>query len=290
MNVITLMELAHDILTTNDERFRTPYMDARSQISNFFKQTTHNDVYLRLVIIDSLYSTQMSKKMFGLDHLSSAIKSLGDDECLKEKAMFFLQERENDSCIKNLLNGKYGRSKTDEDGIAAGSLISKYLYFLMDYRFPIIDSFVKNYVLTMFSASQSVRNYLKGLSSRTKKVHENEKLIELLININKEFSESKITYEKMDNLLWLTGKVKKGAMSLIVQESHYDEIEREIRTPAFNKKLEQTKKGDKSDLIDDLFSEKLSEADTINKLRERRYISKDLSKFLNEIKDIDKIE
>ena len=195
MDVTKCMSLAHNILTTNDEKFRTPYMDARSQISKFFKQTTHNDVYLRLVIIDSLYSTQMNKKMFGLDHLSNTIKNLGNDERLKEQTTFFLQGKEDDDCIKKLLDGKYGRSKTDEDGMTAGSLISKYLYFLMDFRFPIIDSFVKNYVLTVFSESQSVANYKKGLSSKTKKVHENEKLVKLLINIyKKEVYQSKLLY------------------------------------------------------------------------------------------------
>ena len=293
MDVVKSMSLAHNILTTKDEKFRTPYMYARSQISRFFKQTTRNDVYLRLVIIDSLYSTQMSKNMFGLDCLSESIKRLGDDECLKKKVLCFLKGEKDGKCIKDLLDGTYGRSKaakTEDDRIAAGSLISKYLYFLMDYQFPIIDSFVKKYVLTLFTTSQSVRDYLKGKSSKTKRVNDNEKLIKLLVNIKNEFSESEASYEKMDNLLWLTGKIRKGALSLIVQEKWYCEIEKLIRNPDFEKKLNESKKSSKSSMIDDLFSKELSNADTIDKLTRKGFISKDLSKFLNEIKDIEKIE
>ena len=191
------------------------------------------------------------------------------------------------------MDGTYGRSKaakTEDDRIAAGSLISKYLYFLMDYQFPIIDSFVKKYVLTLFTTSQSVRDYLKGKSSKTKRVNDNEKLIELLVNIKNEFSESEASYEKMDNLLWLTGKIRKGALSLIVQEKWYCEIEKLIRNPDFEKKLNESKKSSKSSMIDDLFSKELSNADTIDKLTRKGFISNDLSKFLNEIKDIEKIE
>ena len=100
--------------------------------------------------------------------------------------------------FKNTLFSKeYGIDKSGKPFGKSISLISKYLYFLNGFKFPIYDS------LAFISFKLLQQN---NLIERTKAVNE-ENYFELINNIN--LVSSINNYEKLDNLLWLIGKLSK---------------------------------------------------------------------------------
>src|SRR5690606_32084798 len=98
-------------------------------------------VILRLTVIDSYYSTQMNKRIFGIEDIANKIEEFKTDDFLKKQCEIFLDNpTKSNSDISRLFEDKFGIHKNGNESGQAASLISKYLYFLMDYKFPIFDS------------------------------------------------------------------------------------------------------------------------------------------------------
>lgn len=78
----SLITLAIDILQNETE-----YIFYRKVIDRIFEETRKNfsieSVNIRLTIIDSLYSTNMGRRLFGITDLSNEIFLIGKDEYLK---------------------------------------------------------------------------------------------------------------------------------------------------------------------------------------------------------------
>ena len=200
-------ELAHQILNSE-----TQYLANKQIISDLFKQETEEDfesiVKSRITIIDSYYSTQMSKRLYGIDEIAKTLAEYSDEK-LKLEATKFLNDPAVDSIIQSLFKSEYGIDKSGKPAGKSISLISKYLYFLNDFQFPIYDSLAigsykllkKNGLLTTKIAikEENYFTYLNRLNSGS--------------NIN--------NYEKLDNLLWLIGKLSKGSFGILMDKEKY---------------------------------------------------------------------
>ena len=197
--------LAVDALKVN-----TGYIFNRDLIDKLFEKNSHSfeNIYMRLITIDSLYSTNMSRRLFGICDLATAIFKIGDDEQIKEQVRKY-KSLDEENKISKLLNGYYGISKTCDTSEKARSLISKYLYFVTNHDFPIEDSLVKNTL-------NKILGYYELLKWNNK-----EDLLLFLIQFCKE---NGIAIGDLDNFLWLHGKINKGSLSLLVEEEDYKTI------------------------------------------------------------------
>lgn len=229
-NLIDIAELAHNILNSE-----TQYLSNKEIISALFKDIPTNDfesvVKNRITIIDSYYSTQMSKRLYGIDELAYNLAQYPDD-ILKTEAAKFLNNPNKDCLINSLFKKKYGINKSGRPYGKAISLISKYLYFLNDGNFPIYDSLaIDSYKLLKKNSHITTRStinednyfaYLKQLNIDT--------------NIN--------NYEKLDNLLWLTGKLSKGSFAILMTKEKYENLVVDLKS-----KLSSTDSQEKDNII-----------------------------------------
>lgn len=210
MTIQTLKEysnFAHNILNSE-----TQYLSNKEIISILFKDNKglnfESVVKNRLTIIDSYYSTQMSKRLYGIDELAKGISFYSDNELKKETALFL--KNPSDNCVINsLLSKEYGIDKSGKPFGKAISLISKYIYFLNKGNFPIYDSLaIDSYKL------------LKKNGFITTKITINEKnYFTYMKELNLEAGVN--NYERLDNLLWLIGKLSKGSFGILMDKKKY---------------------------------------------------------------------
>ena len=230
------------------------YLKNKISISRRFEEEIFGDpkeLISRLTIIDSHYSTQMNKRLFGIEEIAEAIKEIEDSD-LKNKAINYFNNNENREFFNTLFGKKYGYNKKGEQTKKAPSLISKYLYFLTEYNFPIYDNLAKE---SYESIRKMYRNY--GLESLGNNYNENyfEKISKLngISEIN--------DFDKLDNLLWLMGKIKRGSFSLILNKNKYLELvnpiefEEELKSKEIDKKIrEHIKQNIDEERIKNIFS------------------------------------
>ncbi len=212
----------------------TSYIRSKNIISNIFKNNNNQDrfetIIFRLTIIDSYYSTQMNKRLFGLDDLARLLTEItNDDSSLKTLCLDFITNTSISNGIKELFIKKYGIRKTGHDAGQAASLISKYLYFLTDYKFPIYDNLSK----VSYRLIQKKYPHLK-ISNLNKtfdiSYFDNLKQLNILTETN--------DYNKLDNLLWLIGKLREGSLSLILNKERYLKLIQKINIPKGTKSEE----------------------------------------------------
>lgn len=208
--LLNFSNLAHVILNSE-----TQYKSNKAIISALFNNIASNDfesvVKNRITIIDSYYSTQMNKRLYGIDELSYNLAKYSD-HTLKLEAKKYLKNPNREGVIKNLFAKEYG---IDKSGIPFGkaiSLISKYLFFLNNYNFPIYDSLA----LISYKLLQN-GNYINNNNSINE--HNFYSLIKEL-NINSNIN----NYEKLDNLLWLIGKLSKGSFAILMTKQKYESL------------------------------------------------------------------
>lgn len=154
--------LAHKILNEN-----TQYKKNKIIISEYFKTNiadVKNMIYCRLALIDGFYSTQMSKRLYGIEDLSKEIAKNNDITLIKD-SQEFLKNPFEDNVIKSLLSKSYGIGKSGNKKGKAISLISKYLYFLNDYNFPIYDSLVVESYKILKNERIKENNYFETIKS-----------------------------------------------------------------------------------------------------------------------------
>ena len=229
-NLIQYAELAHNILNSE-----TQYLSNKEIISALFKSNSTSNfesvVKNRITIIDSYYSTQMSKPLYGIDELAKAI-AIYSDKKLKTETTLFLNSSSDDCIINSLFSKEYGIDKSGKSFGKAISLISKYIYFLNDGNFPIYDSL----------AIDSYKLLKKNGLIRTQKAINEENYFACIKQLN---LDTKINnYEKLDNLLWLIGKLSKGSFAILMTKETYENI-----VTVLSKKLTNTNSQQKDDII-----------------------------------------
>jgi len=211
-------ELANKILIED-----TKYQLDKNIISSIFNKTCNSvleTIVFRLTIIDGYYSTQLNKRYFGIEEIAEAIINITDDDyLLVEKFSYYLRNPEYDNEISGLFESDYGYRKTGKKVGGAQSLISKYAYFLTKYKFPIYDRLVKVSYPEIKNLYPELELYdLTKLFSR-----------EYFTNITNLNKVSDINdYDKLDNLLWLFGKLKEGSFSLILNRNDYLKLVHQI--------------------------------------------------------------
>ena len=95
---------------------------------------------------------------------------------------------------------------------------------MSDFKFPIYD--------TLGKVSYNLLRKNKYIDSKT--LTDNN-YFELMIGLKKSIN---VNYEKLDNLLWLLGKIKKGSFSILMDKSKYETI---VKPVNFSKT--ETKRG-----------------------------------------------
>lgn len=197
-------------------------------------------VLARLTVVDSMYSTQMNRRYYGLDELADSLCSLAKQKRKSTKDLFqsFAQNQiisdfdfikiENKEKVKtNLFDEKYGIGKDGGDKGIAISLISKYAYFETNKQFPIYDSIaceiypllwaycgfpkkeqpklvVRKKGSQMINASETMRSYVNAINTLIEKLG------------------GGISYDYLDRLLWFTGKIRRGNLSLILSREQFE--------------------------------------------------------------------
>ncbi len=220
------------------------YRSQRRMIEDMFEKTGGEDysevsIHLRLVVIDSLYSTNAGYSYFSFEEMARKIKDLGTED--KARGYFadiarnpgkYKVEKENgtieDTTIFSL---PYGIQKDGTPGSKQISLLSKYAYYcvLQDKKnalgFPIYDTLARK----MF-------NKLKGKMHKEKAISQSDSIVEYIEKMNKLreaiFADDKLPqrfegyqqYDILDAYLWRMGKISNGNFSLLLIKEDYKQF------------------------------------------------------------------
>jgi len=196
------------------------YAKEKAFISLCFKnkmEKQFDTVKLRLHLIDSLYSTQMNKRHYGLNELAEALASYSDEELICG-AKNYIDTAKSD-ILEVLFAQKYGYNSSGQKDKKAVSLLSKYLYFLTAYQFPIYDSLVK------ISYREVIREF--DYKPEHYKITD-ANFVQALSDLNKLSGIN--NFEKLDNYLWYSQKLNLNSYSLILsKEEHLKKLRQKIK-------------------------------------------------------------
>lgn len=192
--------------------------------SNLPEPYSFSSILVKLTIIDSLYSTQMGRRYYGLDELASVLSEIHNgrslNELFRDLASAEVSSADVRFCAKgtNLFTEKYGIGKDGNDKGTAVSLISKYAYFETTGHFPIYDSIAKE----MYPKVWLYCGFPKsGLISKSEMSSNIDSYILAINRLKESLNDSALTYDHIDRLLWTTGKILRGNMSLILSMDEY---------------------------------------------------------------------
>ena len=235
--LLNLFEKIH-----SEKKNESGYSLGKSTILKVFKATdgySHEDILARLTLIDSMYSTQMSRRYYGLEELAVALADVHNGKNLEEAFLDFLKDknlkpfelRNSKKVTTNLFIEKYGIGKNGEDKGSAVSLISKYAYFETKFKFPIYDSIVRE----MYPR---VWNYCGFPQSEMLEFKYNDmtSFVEMINLMISKFNSTYVNYDSLDRVLWYVGKIYRGNLSLVLSRKEYD---------AFAEKYTKTEDGKK---------------------------------------------
>lgn len=227
--------------TLDEQQFS--YVQQRAMINQIFATTSGNNyniqsIMLRLIVIDSLYSTNAAYSYFSFEEMANAIKRLGNEN---EVADYFYSIAKGGNDDKCLFSKKYGIRKNLKDGSKQMSLMSKYAYYVLlqnpsEYPlgFPIYDSLaIKMYPKVCkkvsiiepqkITESTSIKTYIGLLDTLRDKIFSNTDL----------FNEYQ-QYDLLDAYLWRMGKLDEGNYSLLFNKDDYEKFITNIGLSAKN--------------------------------------------------------
>ncbi|MBR4689948.1 MAG: hypothetical protein IKO90_05755 [Bacteroidales bacterium] len=222
---------------------------------------SHENILARLTVIDSVYSTQMGRRYYGLEELAEVLANLQKKRDLSVIFLSFLQDKDirefTTICNgkeKNLFLENYGIGKNGNDKGHALSLITKYAYFETKCNFPIYDSIVRemypliwNYCGLPKKEMPKMRNVVNNITA----------FIESIELLKKKLGGPKeLTYDSLDRLLWYTGKILRGNLSLILTMEEYIQYGAEFNKKDFilsNYNLSEMKFLDKNNALKSVF-------------------------------------
>jgi len=194
----------------------TKYQTDRNVISNIFDYTSKNfsieAIITRLTIIDSYYSTQMSKRYFGIEEIADKLyEHCNHNETKLQEQFISLTKYPFDcSIIEVFHHPNYGIHKNGKDAGKAISLISKYAFFQTKFQFPIYDS------LAFEVFPLIIKEFFNDQEKELKLKQNNISNFIATLNKLKEISGID-NYDHLDNLLWLCGKILNGSFSMIIK-------------------------------------------------------------------------
>ena len=268
LNIIEVMLCIDEKLKREDELIElnkvkgdiSSYSADRWVIHNIFKNSktpksletvlNYHDILLQLRVIDAMYSTNMSRRYYGIEELASTILGFkGYEELAKELHSYLEAISKNDpnavkdKKIENLFNKSYGIHKNCSTAGVATSLVSKYSYFALmmcsnEYPngFPIYDSLAKTMLpkvceyLDMDCLWKGNGQNL-GIDTFLKQV---AALKDCLCISSNMFSRQ--LYDILDAYLWTMGKINGGNFSLIMSRKDYETF---IKNLGLNSDIQQ---------------------------------------------------
>ena len=208
------------------------YNDQKLLISELFKSSKEYNtgtIMLRLVVIDSLYSTNAAYSYFSFEEMADKIYHLlGKTEEGARQYFYGIVCGNEDS--HNLFQESFGIQKNLSEGSKQMSLLSKYAYYTLygnketrgkyPLGFPIYDSLaLEAYptVCKMLGIEQwtgiddNIEGYVQAL----------DKVRELLFDGNGLFNGKYQQFDILDAYLWRMGKFNGGNLSLLLSRNDY---------------------------------------------------------------------
>ena len=206
-----------------DKEDKTNFSTNKEIIQSIFNNNKYcfkenkNDILLWLTIIDSFYSTNMSRRYFWLEELAKKIlifEKEGISEKIKnEGIIIFIEEYLNKILDKEEWIWHIWIWKQWNELWHSLSLITKYLYFRTNFNFPIYDNLVLNELKInniKVSLENNENNYFK-----------------ILNDFKGEFNNS---FDTLDKVLWLSWKIRKWNFWLIFKNKKlYLEFLKELK-------------------------------------------------------------
>lgn len=188
-------------------------------------------VSLRLTVIDSLYSTNMSKRLYGLEDLTHKLASDNSNDNYWIKAFINFIDENNDSQIKNVFEADYGIRKNGQKAGHAYSLISKYAYYITNYEFPIYDSLVKNGHNFLSKKYKEIEPLPTNFDFKYSQICEYFQILKRLSqNLSTNDNERPIKFERLDCFLWTIGKIKSGNFQNLMSKGIYEKFIENIKS------------------------------------------------------------
>ena len=214
-----LINDAYDILNGGTEKGGVSiFQNNKNLIKEHFERDGIN-TEIKLILIDSLYSTNANKSIGATKDIASAI-----DEYLEcnPKLDFdkFAEDlkKDSDTGLYNLFKKPYG--KKDAQAI---SLISKFFYFYTGFQFPIYDSYLRDMLHQFLSNNNSKKSKqsLKEINTYFPSIRKFYRAVGL--------SNDKDKYDKIDAFGWLLGKIKTNKNVFYYIENTSDPEEKNIK-------------------------------------------------------------
>lgn len=211
----------------------------KTAIERIFKMTNNEnlgDILLRLTVIDSMYSTQMNRRYYGLQELAEKIHIIEQTKGLKRVCAEFLVQRDRRDARLfdgkangkpfNLFAERYGIGKDGSDKGVAVSLISKYAYFETGHGFPIYDSIACEMYPRLWSYCGWEKKEMPKLTIKDS----NQQMVgdATIVAFTKGIDEliarlgGDISYDHLDRLLWFVGKIYRGNLSLVLNKKDFE--------------------------------------------------------------------
>lgn len=230
--VLNYENSSEDVDNNTSEEQQFSYVQQRAMINQIFATTSGDNyntqsIMLRLIVIDSLYSTNAAYSYFSFEEMANAIKGLGNEE---DAAKYFDSIATGGNDDKNLFSKNYGIRKNLKNGSKQMSLMSKYAYYVLlqnpsDYPlgFPIYDSLaIRMYPKVCnkvgiepqkITESTSINEYIKLLNTLREKLFTDTKLFN-----------GYQQYDLLDAYLWRMGKLDEGNYSLLFNKDDYEKF------------------------------------------------------------------
>jgi len=206
----------------------TIYSKQKNNIKLFFDDNIiqydsyTNRLEVRLTLIDSLYSTNMNRRLYGIEDIANKMATIAedDDNILKGKFVRYFEQEE--QSISDLFEDRYGIRRTGEETeMKAKSLISKFAYFITNYNSPIYDKLVNDYILEIIEKDPedevAVRAENGGRRISNAQLRNEFFNTIKIINAGSQIN----AFDKLDNLCWLYGKIINESYSLILGKVQY---------------------------------------------------------------------
>lgn len=207
----------------------TDYVTQRSAILSQFNLTgganySVQSISLRLIVIDSLYSTNANYCYYSIDNLAKAIWDIGTEQDVRD---YYHSIACGGKDNKNLFSSKYGQRKNLDEGAMLTSLISKYGYFVMlqnttnyPLGFPIYDSLViKMLPLVCDHLGINARGYKhNGILPYVDVLN---KVRTALFGTSNGLVSGFQQFDAIDAYMWRLGKIAGGNYSLLFNQADY---------------------------------------------------------------------